>query len=142
MIEEDIEKDIKEATAEEEEAKADLASFKTDTEETVASLKTEITGYEEEIAECNDVIKDARTTRGDKKEVLDGALEYLRSIAKGCDFMAANFEYRQQNRYTEIDGLLERRPPSRAAPWLRRRRRWRRTPAEAGLARAGGGLLR
>merc|ERR1719231_465103 len=117
MIEEDIEKDIKEATAEEEEAKADLASFKTDTEETVASLKTEITGYEEEIAECNDVIKDARTTRGDKKEVLDGALEYLRSIAKGCDFMAANFEYRQQIATRRSTVSSRQRPPSRAAPW-------------------------
>merc|ERR1719163_2358449 len=82
MIEEDIEKDIREATEAEDAAKADFEKFKSD-------------------------IKAARDTRKDKKQELDDALAYLRSIAKGCDYMAANFEFRLQQRYEEIDGILE-----------------------------------
>jgi len=107
FIADDIQKDIDQATAAEEASIKDYNDFKQDTQDAIEGFNQQITGYEQEVGECEEDIEAARTQRADKRETMDGALAYLRSIAEGCDYMAANFEYRQQNRYDEIDGLLE-----------------------------------
>jgi hypothetical protein len=107
MIVDDIEKDIRDATAAENTSQKDFEAFKSDTELAVEDFEKQITGFEEEISECEKDIESARTLRADKRETMDGALQVLRSIAEGCDFMAANFEYRKQMREEEVDGLLE-----------------------------------
>merc|ERR1719463_45861 len=107
MIVDDIEKDIRDATTAEETAQKDFEAFKDATGLAVEDFGKQITGFEEEISECEKDIESARTLRADKRETMDGALQVLRSIAEGCDFMAANFEYRKQMREEEVDGLLE-----------------------------------
>merc|ERR1719456_1010284 len=60
-----------------------------------------------EIGDNEMAIKDARSKRKSEKAVMNDGMMFLRSIAEGCDFMAANFEVRKQNREAETDGLLE-----------------------------------
>merc|ERR1719387_3153623 len=100
MILDDVNKDIKSATADEE------ASIK-DYEEFMRSSEAAIEKIDSDVAELEGEIGDARASRADEKKVLDETLMYLRSIAEGCDFMAANFELRKSNREAETDGLLE-----------------------------------
>merc|ERR1719386_40724 len=100
MVQADVEKDIKTATAEEEKAKSDYDTFKSDTEALIKSL-------EGEVGDAETAVVDAKSTRKDKKKVLDDTMAFLRSIASSCDYMAVNFELRKANREAEIDGLIE-----------------------------------
>merc|ERR1719321_1778211 len=84
MIKEDMAKDIRTATEEEDKAKTDFDTFTADSTAMIESLNSE-----------------------KKKVILDDTLGVLRSIAPNCDFMAKNFELRKANRETEIDGLYE-----------------------------------
>merc|ERR1719236_356517 len=70
----------------------------------IASTKSALEG---EIGEAETAISNARTLRGEKKALLDDTMVFLRSIAPSCDYMAVNFELRRQNRFEEIEGLLE-----------------------------------
>merc|ERR1719160_1469728 len=107
MISEDVEKDMTAAEKTEQEALATFNAFMTTSAEGIAGIDTDITALEGEIGEAEDTIKNARSTRADETKVMDSALVMLRSIAAGCDFMAANFESRKQQREEETDGLLE-----------------------------------
>merc|ERR1719453_1203762 len=107
MVKADVEKDIKTATAAEEKAKADYDTFKTETEALIKSLDAEKTSLEGEVGDAETAIVDAKSTRSDKKKVLDNTMAFLRSIASSCDYMAVNFELRKANREAEIDGLIE-----------------------------------
>merc|ERR1719446_1741178 len=73
----------------------------------ITKIEADVVTLEGEIGDCEEVMKEARQTRTGKKKIMDDALMYLRSIAEGCDFMAANFEFRKQSREEETDGLLE-----------------------------------
>merc|ERR1719178_419652 len=107
MILDDVNKDIKTATEEETKAIANYDSFMSESKAQIAQIDSDVSDLEGEIGDCELAIKDARASRGDKKKIMDEALMYLRSIAEGCDFMAANFELRKANREAETDGLLE-----------------------------------
>jgi hypothetical protein len=107
MIAEDIEKDIRTATAEEDEAQADFEAYKADTEEAIKDLESEISAHEGDIGDKQADVETAKEQRSDEKEILDNTLAFLRSIAPSCDYMAVNFELRRQNRFEEIEGLLE-----------------------------------
>merc|ERR1719201_2721708 len=107
MILDDVNKDIKTATEEETKAIANYDAFMAETKAQIEKIDSDVSDLEGEIGDCELAIKDARATRGDKKKIMDEALMYLRSIAEGCDFMAANFELRKANREAETDGLLE-----------------------------------
>merc|ERR1719158_2187355 len=107
MVKTDVEKDIKTATAQEDKAKADYDTFKSETEALIKSLESEKANLEGEVGDAETAVVDAKKTRKDKKKVLDDTMEFLRSIAPSCDFMAVNFELRKANREAEIDGLIE-----------------------------------
>jgi len=107
MVKADVEKDIKTATAEEDKAKTDYDSFKSDTEALIKSLESEKADLEGKVGDAETAVVDAKKTRKDKKKVLDDTMEFLRSIAPSCDYMAVNFELRKANREAEIDGLIE-----------------------------------
>jgi len=107
MIRDDIAKDIRTATEEEDKAISDFNTFNSETETMISSLESEKTSLEGEIGAAEGDITAAKTTRDNKKNVLDDTLNVLKSIAPGCDFMAVNFELRKANRESEIDGLYE-----------------------------------
>jgi len=107
MILDDVNKDIRTATEEETKAIANYDAFMAETKAQIEKIDSDVSDLEGEIGDAELAIKDARATRGDKKKIMDEALMYLRSIATGCDFMAANFELRKANREAETDGLLE-----------------------------------
>merc|ERR1719375_2221154 len=107
MIKEDMAKDIRTATEEEDKAKADFDTFTSDSNAMIDSLNSEKTKLEGEIGAAEQAQSDAKATRAKKKTILDDTLGVLRSIAPNCDFMAKNFELRKSNRETEIDGLYE-----------------------------------
>jgi len=107
MIKDDIEKDIRTATDEENKAATDFADFNSETEAMISSLESEKTSLEGEIGAAEKAMVEAKSTRDKKKGVLDDTLDLLKSIAPGCDFMAVNFELRKANRESEVDGLYE-----------------------------------
>merc|ERR1719453_956349 len=107
LIKADIEKDVQKATDNENEAISehaklcsDIASTISSLEQTKADLNGQVAGDETSMA----TEKGERTTnQGDLKATLD----FLKSIAPGCDFMAVNFQTRLTNRQAEMDGLLK-----------------------------------
>merc|ERR1719160_2386343 len=107
MIKTDIAKDIKTATETEKTDQAEYDDFMASSEAAMTKGDSDVATLEGEIGDAEMKIKDARGTRKEEKKVLDETLMYLRSIAEGCDFMAANFELRKSNREAEVDGLLE-----------------------------------
>merc|ERR1719262_1359421 len=107
MVKADVEKDIKTATAAEEGDIKDYDNFMSSSEAQMKKIDSDVADLEGEIGDAEMTTKDARGERKDQKKVLDDTLMYLRSIAEGCDFIAANFELRKSNREEETDGLLE-----------------------------------
>merc|ERR1719238_1439527 len=107
MIKEDIGKDIRTATAEEDKAKSDFDTFNSETDTLIGELDAEKTSLEGEIGDAEQAQSEAKATRNSKKATLDDTLGVLRAMAPNCDFMAANFELRKSNREAEIDGLYE-----------------------------------
>merc|ERR1719456_1071142 len=107
MVKSDVEKDIKTATTMEAKAKADYDTFKSETEALIKSLESQKASLEGEVGDAETAVVDAKKTRKDKKKVLDDTMEFLKSIAPSCDYMAVNFELRKANREAEIDGLIE-----------------------------------
>merc|ERR1719375_2166284 len=107
MLKDDIGKEIRTATDEEDKAEADFDTFNSETDTMIGELDAEKTELEGEIGDAHQAQSDAKATRNSKKASLDDTLGVLRSIAPNCDFMAANFELRKSNREAEIDGLYE-----------------------------------
>merc|ERR1719421_2553722 len=107
MVKADVEKDIKTATEEEKASIADYDTFMAESQADMEKIDGDVADLEGEIGDAELAIKESRGTRKEKKAVLDDTLMFLRSIAEGCDFMAANFELRKANREEETDGLLE-----------------------------------
>merc|ERR1740130_2493318 len=107
MVKTDTEKDIRTATEGEAKAKSDFESFKSETEALIKSLNSEKSDLEGKVGDAETAVVDAKKTRKDKKKVLDDTMQFLRSIATSCDYMAVNFELRKANREAEIDGLIE-----------------------------------
>merc|ERR1719387_785090 len=107
MIKDDIEKDIKVATEEDDKSQKNFDDYKADTEATIDSLEGRKTEYEGEVGDKEGDIEVAKGERSDKKKILDDTMAYLKSIAPSCDYMAVNFELRKENRAEEIEGLAE-----------------------------------
>merc|ERR1719161_2137903 len=106
MVHADVEKDIKTATATENEAIADYENFMSNSAALLNELASNKAPLEGEIGDAETAISDARALRNDKKAVLDDTMKFLRGIAPSCDYMAVNLELRKQNREAEIDGLM------------------------------------
>jgi hypothetical protein len=107
MIVDDIEKDIRVATEEEDSQQAEFDDYKSTTENTIGKLEDQKADYEEQVGDKEGDIEVAKGERSDKKKILDETMAYLKTIAPGCDYMAVNFELRKQNRAEEIEGLAE-----------------------------------
>merc|ERR1719265_1221013 len=107
MIIDDIQKDIRVATEEENSQQAEFDDYKSTTESTIGKLEDQKAAYEEQVGDKEEDIEVAKGERSDKKKILDETMAYLKTIAPGCDYMAVNFELRKQNRAEEIEGLAE-----------------------------------
>jgi len=107
MIKDDIEKDIRDATAIEDKSQQNFDDFKSDTEDTIGTLEGRKSEYEGEVGDKEGDIEVAKGERSDKKKILDDTMAYLKTIAPSCDYMAVNFELRKENRAEEIEGLAE-----------------------------------
>merc|ERR1719460_2873645 len=107
MIMDDIQKDIRVAQEEEDEAQSEFDEYKQTTEKTIGKLEDQKADYEEQVGDKEEDIEVAKGERSDKKKILDETMAYLKTIAPGCDYMAVNFELRKQNRAEEIEGLSE-----------------------------------
>jgi DNA repair exonuclease SbcCD ATPase subunit len=107
MIMDDIDKDIRTATAEEDTSQGEFDSYKSTTESTIGKLEDQKAEFETDMGDKEGEIEVAKGERADKKNILDQTMAYLKTIAPGCDYMAVNFELRKQNRAEEIEGLAE-----------------------------------
>merc|ERR1719409_813 len=107
MIIDDIQKDIRVATEEEDSQQQEFDDYKSTTENTIGKLEDQKAEYEEQVGDKEEDIEVAKGERSDKKKILDETMAYLKTIAPGCDYMAVNFELRKQNRAEETEGLAE-----------------------------------
>merc|ERR1719352_1797972 len=104
-IKADIEKDIRAADKEESDAQAAYDKLCADIDHTIAQLKSTRSDLEAMIASDQGSISQQKESRSTDQSSLQSHLDFLKEIASGCDFMAANFESRMANRAEEIDGL-------------------------------------
>jgi len=107
MIKDDIDKDIRVATEEEDSAQASFEDFKSDNEAIITDIRDQIAALELQVGDEEEVISVSKSKRKDKKGQLEQTMTFLRTIAPGCDFIAVNFQTRKDERAAEIDGLLE-----------------------------------
>jgi hypothetical protein len=105
MIKADIEKDIRNADKEEQDAQAAYDKMFGDTDITIAMLKGTKSDLEKMIASDEEGISAQKATRQTDQDSMQTHIDFLKSIATACDFMAANFEARAEKRAEEIDGL-------------------------------------
>jgi hypothetical protein len=104
-IKADIEKDIRAADKEEADAQAAYDKLCADIDRTIAQLKSTRSDLEAMIASDQGSMETQKESRSTDQSSLQSHLDFLKEIASGCDFMAANFESRMANRAEEIDGL-------------------------------------
>merc|ERR1719321_934386 len=69
MVHSDVEKDIRTATATEKESIADYDAFMADSKAQMEQIDSDVTNLEGEIGDAELSIKDARSTRGERKQV-------------------------------------------------------------------------
>merc|ERR1719420_1556007 len=105
MIKADIEKDIRNADKEETDAQAAYDKMFADTDITIDLLKGTKSDLERMISSDQDGISSQKDTRQTDQDSMQTHIDFLKSIATACDFMAANFEPRAEKRAEEIDGL-------------------------------------
>merc|ERR1719331_473110 len=104
-IKADIEKDIRAADKEEADAQAAYDKLCADIDLTISQLKSTRSDLEAMIASDQSSITTQKESRSTDQSSLQSHLDFLKEIAGGCDFMAANFESRMANRAEEVEGL-------------------------------------
>ena len=104
-IKADIEKDIRAADKEEADAQAAYDKLCADIDRTIAQLKSTRSDLEAMIASDQGSMETQKESRSTDQSSLQSHLDFLKEIASGCDFMAANFESRMANRAEEVEGL-------------------------------------
>merc|ERR1719313_973494 len=105
MIKADIEKDIRNADKEESDAQAAYDKMFADTDITIDMLKATKSDLEKMISTDQTGIASQKGTRQTDQDSMQTHIDFLKSIATACDFMAANFESRAAKRAEEVDGL-------------------------------------
>jgi len=105
LIKEDVEKDIKVATQEEDDAIKEFETLTEDTNSAVSGLEGEIADLDDQKAAAEQAITEEDSQRQDNKNSLDATIDTLKSIAPDCDYISVNFEIRKKNRWAERDGL-------------------------------------
>lgn len=107
MIKSDVEKDIKAAETEEEDAVKAHEEFVAGIESEISELNELIAELESSEADALTAISDAEAEKAADKESLDSVMEAIKGMAPGCDFIAVHYETRKKNRQIEKDGLLQ-----------------------------------
>jgi hypothetical protein len=105
MIKADIEKDIRNADKEESDAQKAYDKMFADVDINIDLLKGTKSDLEKMIATDEDGISSQKGTRQTDQDSMQTHIDFLKSIATACDFMAANFESRAAKRAEEVDGL-------------------------------------
>merc|ERR1719262_1761015 len=105
LIKEDVEKDIKVATEEENDAISEFETLESETAATISLLEGEIADFDDQKAQAEQAITEEESQRQDTKNSLDDTIDFLKSIAPDCDYISVNFEIRKKNRWAERDGL-------------------------------------
>merc|ERR1719409_2016307 len=105
LIKEDVEKDIKVATQQENDAIAEFEALESETAATTSLLEGEKANFEEQVGNAEEAITNTEVERADKKNILDDTITFLKNIAPDCDYISVNFEIRKKNRWAERDGL-------------------------------------
>jgi hypothetical protein len=105
MIKADIEKDIRNADKEESDAQKAYDKMFADVDINIDLLKGTKSDLEKMIATDEDGISSQKGTRQTDQDSMQTHIDFLKSIATACDFMAANFEPRAAKRAEEVDGL-------------------------------------
>merc|ERR1719261_2086868 len=105
MIKADIEKDIRNADKEEDDAQKAYDKMFADVDINIDLLKGTKSDLEKMISTDEDGISSQKGTRQTDQDSMQTHIDFLKSIATACDFMAANFESRAEKRAEEIGGL-------------------------------------
>jgi predicted nucleic acid-binding Zn-ribbon protein len=105
LIKEDVEKDIKVSTEEENDAISEFETLESETASTISLLEGEIADFDDQKAQAEQAITEEESQRQDTKNSLDDTIDFLKSIAPDCDYISVNFEVRKRNRWAERDGL-------------------------------------
>jgi len=105
MIKADIEKDIRNADKEEDDAQKAYDKMFADVDINIDLLKGTKSDLEKMISTDEDGISSQKGTRQTDQDSMQTHIDFLKSIATACDFMAANFESRAAKRAEEVDGL-------------------------------------
>eukprot|EP00928_Gymnodinium_smaydae_P028718 TRINITY_DN2183_c0_g1_i1.p1 TRINITY_DN2183_c0_g1~~TRINITY_DN2183_c0_g1_i1.p1 ORF type:complete len:790 (-),score=195.57 TRINITY_DN2183_c0_g1_i1:112-2358(-) len=105
MTEQDVEKDIEKADAEETDAITAYNKLKGEQEQEISDLEGAISTLLGTKGDKESTIVSTEGEQGTKREELTATLKTLKDLQPGCDFVAVNFEVRSSNRQTEIDGL-------------------------------------
>merc|ERR1719152_546544 len=105
MIKADIEKDIRNADKEESDAQAAYDKMFADVDINIGLLKGTKSDLEKMISTDQTGISSQKDTRQTDQDSMQTHIDFLKSIATACDFMAANFESRAMKRAEEVDGL-------------------------------------
>merc|ERR1719473_2630472 len=107
LIKADIEKDVQKATDNENEAISEHAKLCSDIASTISSLKSTKSDLNGQVAGDETSMATEKGERTTNQDDLKATLDFLKSIAPGCDFIAVNFDTRLKNRQAEMDGLLK-----------------------------------
>merc|ERR1719456_1330334 len=105
MIKADIEKDIRNADKEEDDAQAAYDKMFQDVDVNIDLLKATKSDLEKMISTDQTGISSQKGTRQTDQDSMQTHIDFLKSIATACDFMAANFEKRAEKRAEEVAGL-------------------------------------
>merc|ERR1719387_1359342 len=107
MIRDDVEKDIRTATAEENRALKDYNALVDNTKKVIKKLDGQQARREASLSGALEDRADAEAARLNIRSQLQGNMDYLRSIAEGCDAMMVDFSIRKRDREEEITGLYD-----------------------------------
>merc|ERR1719169_140688 len=105
LIADDIKKDIAKATSEEEASVKAYDALVADVDASISSLESTKSDLEGTMADDESSMTTEKGERTTNQEDLDSTLAFLKEIARGCDFIAVNFNTRLKNRQAEVDGL-------------------------------------
>merc|ERR550514_314825 len=106
-IKDDINKDIAKADADENDAIAAYDKLSADITASIGALNTQKGELDGEVSSKEGAVTDEKKARRANEGDIAAKLEFLKSIANGCDFMMKNFETRKSNRQAEMDGLAK-----------------------------------
>jgi len=107
MVKEDIIKDKKDASDEENAAEKEFQEFKKDSEQKLKDLKNAWDSAEGAKGDAELHKSQTKGARISKKKELMSVIKDIKSIDPNCEYFAVNYVMRRENRFIEIDGLTK-----------------------------------